>query len=166
MMERVRRLPVIIREHAPILRLGMPWADPEKVLLALVAMESAGGRRAVPRHEKSYDRGGKWFNADLARLWGSWAACSYSSFQIMYPVAVELGFDPQRSPGDLHDDEVAIHWVLAYIQKRIIDKGATSVRDFADAYNSGSHRDSFVPVAYVNGFVKAYKEAGGGPVST
>jgi len=163
-MERVRRLPILIRDHAAVLKDQMPWADPERMLLALVDVESARGRFAIPRHEKSFDTGGRWFNKELSRRWGAWSACSYSSFQIMYPVAVELGFDPERSPADLNDDDIAIHWAIEYIRRRILGRGAKSVRDFADAYNSGSHRDDFVPVAYCDKFVKAYNEAESGQV--
>jgi hypothetical protein len=162
--DRIQRLPVLIRNQAELLKHRIDWADPERLLLALVDVESASGRFAIPRHEASFDYGGRWYNKDLARRWGAWAACSYSSFQIMYPVAVELGFDPERSPGDLNDDDIAVHWAIAYINRRILDKGAKTIKDFADAYNSGSHRDAFVPTAYCDKFAKAYRVARSGGV--
>jgi hypothetical protein len=54
---------------------------------------------------------------------------------------------------------VAILYVSAYIDKRILRLGAKSVIDFADGYNSGSHRDEIIPIRYIECFEKAYDEA-------
>lgn len=156
---RGRNLVRIITAHAGLLQPMIDWADARALLAAMAEVESTFGEDAVPRHERSFDFGGRWARTDLLRRWGSWAACSYSSFQIMHPVAVELGFDSERPPAELHEDEVAIIYVNEYIVRRILRPGARTVRDFADAYNSGSHRDSFVPIQYVERFEKAYDEA-------
>lgn len=146
------KLKALIVTRGPTLEIG--WADPVCLLASLAEIESAFGLLAIPKHEKAYDWGGTYFNRALWSKWGSWAACSYSSFQIMFPAAVELGFS--GSPMDLWDDEIAIHWVIDFIQKRILDKGASTLEQFADAYNSGSCKDAFVPTEYITRFVASY----------
>ena len=152
------KLKYVIGYGARILQPSIPWANAVALLGALAEVESSFGVHNQARFERAYNYGGSLCNVDQKEKlyqWGAWAACSYSSFQIMYPTACELGFDVKpwlRSPGDLFDDEVAIHFVLRYIQRRIIDRGAKTVREFGDAYNSGNHRDHIVPIEYMNKF--------------
>lgn len=146
----------IIVSHAPMLQPKVSWADAASLLAAIAEVESSFGLYNLPKHEKIFDYGGKYFNRDLWEDWGAWAACSYSSFQIMFPVACELGF--RGSPEDLWNDDVAILWVLELIDRRILSKGAKTIEQFGDAYNSGSFTDSIVPMDYISKFVKAYNE--------
>ena len=147
------KLRTLILNYAP--GLNIAWAEPVALLATLAEIESAFGLLALPKHEPAFDYGGKFCNHELWLRWGAWSACSYSSFQIMFVTAHELGFT--GSPVHLCDDETAIHWVLEYIRKRIIDRGCTSIEQFADAYNSGSFKDSFVPTEYVQKFVAIYE---------
>lgn len=138
LFSREETLKRIILAHAPSIQPRIPWANAVALLGALAENESSFGANAIPKYEKQFDYGGRFYARELCKKWGAWAACSYGSFQIMYPVAVELGFDPNRSPAELWDDEVGIHWVIEYINRRIIDRGAASLRDFAAAYNGGN----------------------------
>lgn len=146
----------LILRWGVVLEERMKFASGVRVLAAIAEVESSFGHFSLPRHEKSFDVGGPYFKKDLWTAWGSWAACSYSSFQIMFPVAVELGY--RGSPTTLWDDEVAIHWVIEYIRKRILDRGCDNLHDFADAYNSGSFRDAFVPQSYIAKFLSSYAD--------
>lgn len=154
MTEKQEKLRELILASGPALSKKMNFADGILILAALAEVESSFGIYAIPRHEKIFDIGGVYCNKDLWKQWGAWAACSYSSWQIMYPVSVELGF-PGR-PQDLMEDETAIHWVMEYIDKRILAKGCSNLWQFADAYNSGSFRDKVVPTTYIEKFNQAY----------
>lgn len=151
--DRLRR---IIQGAALVLAPEVSFANPLLLLGSLAEVESEFGKYNVPKHEASFDLGGRYANRTLWAMHGSMAACSWSSFQLMFPVAVEMGFNPARPPWELSDDEVAIHFVVAYIQRRILRPGASSVEEFADAYNSGSFKDRFVPTDYVDRFRAAY----------
>jgi hypothetical protein len=149
------KLRKIIQTAAPVL--GVSFADPLRVLGALAEVESSFALCNRPRHERAFDFGGRYANEELCKRWGAWAACSYSSFQIMFPVAVELGFDPKRSPVDLWDDEIAIHFVVEYIRKRILARGITKIENLASVYNTGMPCDLHaVRPIYVDRFLKAY----------
>lgn len=141
--------------HGAALSIKAPWANGVALLAALAEAESWFGVYNIPKYEPAYDSGGRYFDHKLWMKWGSWAACSYSSWQIMYPVAIELGFDGR--PQDLWDDETAIHWVMEYIDRRILKRGCNTVEQFADAYNSGSFKDRNVPELYIEKFVGHYR---------
>lgn len=147
----------IIVENAPSIKDRMPWGDPARLLGAIATVESAFGKYNVPKHERAFDFGGRLFNRELWLKWGSIQACSFSSWQIMFPVAVELGFDKNRHPCELSDDSIAIHWVIEYLKKRVFDRGAKTIREVADAYNSGSFKDSIVPFEYIGKVIQAYQ---------
>lgn len=159
MMERQLKLKKIILSNQRVLQsvINVPWADPVLLIASIAEVESKFGFYNVPNYEKAFDLGGPYAKDGLWFRWGSWAACSYSSFQIMYPVAVELGFNGERSPLELWDDDVAFHFVLEYIKKRILGKGASSIDEFADAYNSGSFKDKNIPQEYIRDFKLAYE---------
>lgn len=150
----MKTLDKICEVHGRVLDKYAPWMDGQVCLQALATIESAYGVYNVPKHEKAYDQGGIYFNRGLWAKYGSHAACSYSSWQLMYPVAVELGF--LGSPAELMIDEKAIYWVIEYIKKRILDKGCLKLQDLADAYNSGSFRDKIVPQEYIGKFMDNY----------
>ena len=97
---------------------------------------------------------------DLFGLYGDAACGSWSSWQIMYPTAWELGF--RGAPWGLADDAEAIKWVVKFLNVRAFGRGAETVRQVADAYNSGDHRDRFQPTAYMDEVEHYYEEAGDG----
>lgn len=144
----------ICETHGKLLDKMAPWMDGELCLKAIATIESSYGLYNVPKHEQAYGHGGIYFNKLLWAKHGSWAACSYSSWQIMFPVAVELGF--QGRPEDLNCDAVAIYWVMEYIEKRILNKGCTKLQDLFDAYNSGTFRDKLIPHDYIAKAMDAY----------
>lgn len=131
------------------------------VLQALAEVESSYGANAVPKHEPAYDRGGRYFSPTLARGWGSWAACSYGPFQVMFPVFLELGIHVTPvSACDLEPGAKAAAGIIAKRIKRQIPDGAdaeTVVRTIGDAYNSGNARDKNVPTAYCDKLWAAYR---------
>jgi hypothetical protein len=157
MSDRTANLVQIIQIAAGLLQPKIPFADALSLLGALAEVESSFGEFAVPKYEKAYDWGGPYFSVEQRerwKRWGAWAACSYSSFQIMYPTACELGFT--GTPIELCKDNVAIDWVMKLIERRIIDRGATTIMQVADAYNSGSFRDAMYPNEYIKKFSDAY----------
>lgn len=131
-----------------------PWCDGRGLLTAIAVVESSFGVNVGPRHERAYDYGGIYQNKALLAAHGSFAAMSYSSWQIMFPVAFELGF--KGTPSQLRHDEIAIYWVLEYLEHRIMRKGAEKLQDVFDAYNSGSFRDNIVPQTYIANGMNAY----------
>jgi len=160
-------LKMVIERAAPTIRIERLKFEvvPERLLWAIAFIESAGGALNVPKHEPAYAPGGFYYKRKteggarvrtLWNRWGDWAACSYSSFQILFVVAVELGF--LGSPIDLWHDEEAIVWVVNLLNERIIEKKPESLEQIADAYNSGSFRDRHVPHEYIAKFIRAYDE--------
>ncbi len=134
--------------------------DADILLRAIAAVETRGGLNNWPRVEKAYLPNGAsylaqgrviigtglYFNAAVKAVWDSLPpeerlglAASWSPWQIMFITAWEVGY--RGRPSDLHLASVAephVVWKL----RRIAKTGATSVRDFADAWNSGSWRDA------------------------
>ena len=158
------KLTQLILDNASLLNIGTSNLSGEKILTAIAVVESDFGKCNRPRYEKSYDIGGTVYNLDKSGLYrgkwleyGSLMACSYSSFQIMYMVACELGY--KSSPIDLSNDEIAISWVIKLINRRILGvQNARLPQEIADAYNSGSCRDRFVPQVYVGKFMVVYAD--------
>lgn len=133
--------------------------DPIRFLAAVSMCESSGGLYRVPRFEPGYGPGGTYYNKENYGRWGAWACCSYSSFQIMYPTAMELGYT--GNPVELQlKDEVAIVYVKKYFEKRVFAKTSKfiTIANAADAYNSGSFLDSNIPQKYVASFYIYYNE--------
>jgi len=113
--------------------------EPIRFLSALSMCESSGGIHRVPRFEPGYGPSGKYYNRDLYAKWGAWACCSYSSFQILFTTATELGYT--GNPVELHlKDEVAIVYTKKYFERRVFPKTIKFITlgNAADAYNSGS----------------------------
>lgn len=112
-----------------------------QLLGAIAENESSFGSFRVAKHEAAFDQGGKYFDRELWTLWGSNAACSYSSFQMMFSIAVrEYGLSKEVAPWEFNIDQVALPYVMKYI-KRKIASGADTVDKILDAYNSGSYLD-------------------------
>lgn len=147
----------LCKSYGPTLEKVAPWLDGECLLKAIAMNESSLGAYNLPRFEKaySYNYNGLYANRDLWKRYGDWAAMSYSSWQIMYPTAVELGFT--GSPIDLWHDATAINYVVELIKRRIIAKGATEIKQVFDAYNSGSFKDLIVPKDYIEKGCKNYE---------
>lgn len=148
----------LIRQHAPLLRVPL---DPEAILWAIYKCERYTKNNRAPRFEAAYAPEGKYYEVEHVKQafeeWGNWAACSYSNFQILFIVALELGYT--NPPLALDKDEVALPFVTKYINDRILKKGADTVESVADAYNSGTHRDKSVPWRYIRKFRKHYDRA-------
>jgi hypothetical protein len=89
-------------------------------------------------------------------LWGIGSAASWGRWQILFHTAADLGY--RGAPWALHEDDIGRPWVIARLNK-ISNTGAATVEDFADAWNSGTYRDSIVPVEYIAAVSKAYREA-------
>lgn len=147
MRNETEKLIAAIRYGAQALKPIIPWADTTALLAALAEMESAFGVHNRPRFEPAYAPGGFYYKKSEEQRnrfieWGAWSACSYSSFQIMYPTACELGYDSapwSRNPGDLMHDEVAIHFVVEYMKRRVMGREEIStVKDVGVVYNGGS----------------------------
>jgi hypothetical protein len=152
----------LLRSGAEMLREDCTIADPLAVLGAFAVCESSFGKNTKPRYEKNYAFKGKYFDffqQQRYAVWGAWGACSYGWGQILYPTACELGFDTSpynRSPGELWVPDTCLLFVVAYIKRRIIHAGASKLKDFPDAYNSGNCRDEIVPEEYCERWLKAY----------
>ncbi|MCE5247950.1 hypothetical protein LLG88_13635 [bacterium] len=140
----------------PLSHNGVP-CDGALVLWAFAAVESSYGRdRGVPRHERAYAPGGVMYRQsaavrDLYARFGPGAACSYGTWQMMFPTARELGFN--GPPEALKDDAVLAPLVCRFLVR---SQGGT-LENAADAYNSGSWRDTCVPLDYVAKIVRAYE---------
>lgn len=133
------------RLHVP------PGIDPVRLLKAIAMRESRYGVLTTPRREPAYCPKGRYFDAAQARRYqryGSAAACSYSSFQVMFPVACELGY--AGTPEQLGGDAEGIQWAVELLNTRIFGRDqARTIEEIGDAYNSGSCKDRFKPIAYM-----------------
>jgi hypothetical protein len=147
-----------LKEYAPSLR-APEGIDPLRLLRALCLVETSGGINNLPKHEPAYDAGGRWFQKsarlqeDYAR-YGRAVACSWGPMQIMYNTARELGYE--GPPWYLADPDAGVRVAVEYLNRRVFPQ-AQNLRDIADAYNSGSCRDSIVPGQYIEAICDAYE---------
>jgi len=122
------------------------------LLQTIATKESDYGHNNVPRYEPAYGPGGIYFKANhvknLYEKYGKDACCSYSSFQIMFITAFELGY--RESPKALANDSIAIHWAIKYIQNRILKFNPLNLEQIFDAYNSGNFKDKNIPKEYIS----------------
>lgn len=136
------------------------------LLMAIAANESSMGVDVFPRLEPAYDLGGYYFKRSYLlrkqyERFGDQVARSYGPFQVMYLVAVELGFNTDRAPAELADFETNLEMAIKYLNRRAIPH-ADKIEDLFDAYNSGSSRDANVPEHYIQmgmGRYEAFCEA-------
>lgn len=147
------KLDKICEVHGNYLQKYAPWCDCEVLLKTIATIESSYGK-FKKRYEKAYDFGGRYENKYLLEKYGKEAACSLSSFQIMFTTAVEMGF--KGSPYELNYDEIAIYYVIEFIQRRILDKGANTLQQVFDAFNSGNFKDKNVPQEYIDKSINVY----------
>jgi len=151
----------LIARWAP--KLNVPSdIDAPSLLWAVYFSEKYNKKNRVPRFEPAYAPGGYYYDhsSEVRReyeMWEESACCSYSNFQILYIVARELGY--QGPPLGLDRDSVAIEFVVKYINQRIFGRGAKTVEQVADGYNSGSFKDGYQPVKYIQKFLKHYQDA-------
>lgn len=149
----------LIEEYAPTVE-APEGIDREALLWAIYDCERYTKGNRTPRYEPSYGPGGFYYKISKAvrdeyKEWGPSACCSYSDFQLMYIVAVELGY--KGVPLALDRNVVALPFVVKYLNRRVFSfPGNETVEQVADAYNSGSFRDPLRPERYIAKFVKRY----------
>ncbi len=142
------------------------------LLMAIAVIETSGGVNNYPNFEPYWIPDGTAFTIEgkiqkgrhpLDNLivseryakHGMAAGCSYSAWQILYHTAADMGFDGK--PWELWDNMVAITWVIKRLNK-VAKLGASTVEQFADAWNSGSFKDKIVPERYIKELSEAYYE--------
>ena len=136
--------------------------NPIILLRAIAHIESSYGIHNYPRFEKSwYVYGGNFKRLiekdlrplDLVFRYGANVACSFSSFQILYWTARDMGF--RDDPIYLMKDTEAIPYVVKYCNWKL--RTAKNIDEFADMYNSGAI-DKYVPKFYIIKFKTKYEE--------
>lgn len=129
-----------------------------QLLWALSGCESSFGANCAPRHEEAYCTGVYSHTPEVEQLtqaYGHAAHCSYGPWQILL-VNCESGTAPQDLTNILH----AAMETVRFINQRILKaQGATTVAEIADAYNSGTWRDSIVPEKYIADCESYYAQA-------
>ena len=153
----------LIDQHKDEIRTPPFPLNKKALLIALAKNESSFGKDCTPRLEPAYDFGGHYFRRSPIirmqhRKFGNAVAKSYGPFQVMYPTAVELGYDINRPPEELGEFETNIEYAIRYINHRALRK-AISVQDIFDAYNSGSSHDSIIPEGYILKGMARYQDA-------
>lgn len=148
----------LIETYADQLQLQSNKVDPKALLAALLFCESAMGKQTAPRVEPAYLPGGRYYQNERVKeaydQYGEAAAASYGPWQLLYITALELGFT--GTPEELSDPATNLEFVVKYLNQRALKRGAKTVSQIADAYNSGSHLDSNVPAGYIRKCVRAY----------
>lgn len=146
------------------LNLLPPTVDRQILMDAIAAQETAGGVNNCPRFEVSYmptgfactvqgrilrGTGANWNPIVQARWekWGLASAASYGAHQVLYHTAADLGFD--KHPALLWVEPDTCRQAVIARLNQIAAKGAQTVEQFADAWNSGSFRDRFEPKDYM-----------------
>lgn len=151
-LDHSHRVDLQIRYNMYRLELPNDRISPGALLGAIAYKETAYGKyREYARRESAYTRGGVYYNNDVRALYkryGDFVPNSYGTWQILYVTANELGY--KSHPAFLMLDRVCIRWAIEYINRRAFAKGAETPEDVFDAYNTGNHLDSNVPVKYVN----------------
>ena len=151
--ESIQKLNDLIESKAKSLKNTDFNFDKVAFLKALAMCESSFSRNNVPRFEPLYFKDGFYYRKsplvrDLVEKFDRDAACSYSSFQILFVTAFEFGF--KGNPSELKDDSIALPIVITFINKRIIRFKPNRIEDMFDAYNSGNFKDNIIPEAYIN----------------
>ena len=137
-----------------------PEIDPYVLLWAIGGVESSFGANNVPRLERNYLPGGRNHRNEMLPLYeafGEDAAKSWGPWQVMYCNAVRVlpGVEPQA----FANPHVGMLAACLWIQGEIVDRqGARTVEAIGDSYNSGNHKDSFVPLDYIGKLVRHYED--------
>jgi hypothetical protein len=149
-----------------------PGVDCDKLLVAIASVETNGGRDNWPRVEAAYIPRGLSFTVQGHVITGSGACCnaitwprwqrwglgsaaSWGWWQVLYQTAADLGYD--GAPEDLMEPGVCEPFVVARLRK-IATRGAKTVRDFADAWNSGTFTDDNTVPDYTAAVEAAYQK--------
>lgn len=151
---------------------GIPF---EEFAKAVMMVESSGGTNIGPRYESGFERryGQKWlaqgdtaFRQSMLEQFGPQAIyASYGPFQIMYPVAVEMGF--RGTPQELADPEINRQFFEKKIQRDFKSTGG-DVRKTLLRYNGGGNPQypdkvfKFLNQATGQVYGKAQRQIGGG----
>lgn len=109
-------------------------ADQAKALMATVATESSGNPesyRYEPGYEKRYVKGKPNYNQYYEK-YGEGASASYGLGQVMYPTAVDLGYE--GDPEGLYDPATSLSYAAKYIKRN----QAATPEEIATLYNTGS----------------------------
>jgi len=144
--------------------------DPDRLLRAIAKQETRAGRNNCPRFERSfapkgevftvqgheYTGTGRWHNPEHWKRWGMAAAFSYGPWQMMYGTAASLGY--LGPPWELWDEQTARPYALKLLGRIEKTQGAATVRQFADAWNSGNCKDDLVPEPYIAAVEAFYAE--------
>ncbi len=122
------------------------------VLYALFLNERYNEDNAIPRLEKSYCPGGRYYSERLWKVYGEDSAKSFSNWQLMYATAFDLGY--RGMPNELDDDTVAIRWVVELLNRRVIrlarsNDQVVTLEEIFDGYNTGNPNDKIVNPDYV-----------------
>ncbi len=129
--------------------------DGPRLLWAISGCESTFGKNYSPRFEAAYAPGGRYYRDSQQQklLWRNYdrdAACSWSPWQILPCNAP--GFSPLELATDLDKAATA---VIGYIRRYVLGaKGAVTLEEVLDTYNSGTWRDEQSPA------VEKYVERG------
>jgi hypothetical protein len=150
----------------------VPGVDCDVLLRAIAIVETNGGVNNWPRIEASFIPSGKAFtvqghvivgtgrnvNAVVTPRWAQWglaSAASWGWWQILYHTAADMGY--AGPPHELHDPATCEPYVVNRL-RRIAMTGATTVRDFADAWNSGTWKDANLVPDYTAAVEAAYQK--------
>ncbi len=148
-----------------------PGIDGNALLIAIAMVETEGGRNNCPRFEVAYIPKGERFtvqgrviegtgacvNSIVLERWQKWglaSAASYGPWQILYHTAADRHY--RGCPWGLWSQAGSRPFVVAQLE-RIVCKGARSIEEVADAWNSGNHFDQIVPHRYIAKVVAEYK---------
>ncbi len=86
---------------------------------------------------------------------GVWSAMSYGPYQILYQTAADLGYDGE--PCNLMDPVTCHRWARRFIERQLA-RGASTVRQLADAYNTGNYFDAIHNVEYERNVEAFYEQ--------
>jgi hypothetical protein len=130
------------------------------VLAAICGVETSWGHRMhAGLFEPAYYRGGRYFRAphvmQAVAQFESLASCSFGPWQMLYIAAIEFGFT--GTPCELIEPSTCAPLVVKYLNKRT--SHPTKPTDYADAWNSGTNRDDYIPHGYLDKFTVCYQEA-------
>jgi hypothetical protein len=137
--------------------------NPAALLHAIAEQETGhGARRLASKHEKGYCYGSVMYqgpNGGPLRQatwdYGCLAHSSFGTWQVMFIVASELGFE--GDPVELREDAVCLEYVVRYLNRRILGKyQRPTLAAIAVKYNAGSGADGSIGTEYSDGVEKHY----------
>ena len=144
----------LCRTNGPLL-VGLPdGVDGVKLLWAICGKETSYGQNCVPRHEKAYCLGGRYYQKASDQEWGCASHMSYGPWQVMHantPTA-----DPVKL---LTSPTICADFMVMAMNRMLKAQQPPTLEAIADMWNSGNWRDAAVPVDYISWVVKAYAEA-------